>query len=67
MSCASLCNPRNRATSGRWVVDCTLACWPTGTPDLADKLTYVFGGAHCADCGTLFQVDQAVGAAAWES
>jgi hypothetical protein len=31
-----------------------------GHPDVADKLTYVFGSAHCADCGALFQVDQAV-------
>jgi hypothetical protein len=38
-----------------------------GHPDLADKLTYVFGSAYCVDCGTLFQVDQAVVAARWES
>ena len=33
-----------------------------GHPDIAHKLTYVFGSAHCAECGALFRVDQAVGA-----
>jgi hypothetical protein len=31
-----------------------------GHPDIANKLTYVFGTAHCAGCGQLFRVDQAV-------
>lgn len=35
-----------------------------GHPDIADKLTYVFGSATCADCGTPFQVDEAI-AARW--
>lgn len=29
-------------------------------PDLANKLTYVFGDAECAECGELFSVDDAV-------
>ena len=35
-----------------------------GYPDLAKKLTYVFGSAHCADCDALFRVDEAI-AARW--
>ncbi|MFJ1751340.1 hypothetical protein [Kitasatospora sp. NPDC088134] len=31
-----------------------------GHPDLARKLTYVFGAADCADCGTGFEVAEAV-------
>jgi hypothetical protein len=31
-----------------------------GHPDLANKLTYVFGHAECVECGTLFSVDEAV-------
>jgi hypothetical protein len=31
-----------------------------GHPGLADQLTYVFGTAQCAACGTLFRVDEAV-------
>jgi len=31
-----------------------------GHPDLANKLTYVFGSAQCADCGTTFRIDDAV-------
>jgi hypothetical protein len=31
-----------------------------GYPDLADKLTYLFGSAECAECGTAFKVDEAV-------
>jgi hypothetical protein len=31
-----------------------------GHPDLANKLTYVFGDAKCADCDTPFRVDEAV-------
>lgn len=31
-----------------------------GHPDVADKLTYVFGKAECAECGTGFRVDEAV-------
>jgi hypothetical protein len=29
-----------------------------GHPDIADKLTYVFGGAECVDCGDGFRVDE---------
>jgi hypothetical protein len=42
---------------GRRLHDRALA---DGHPDLADKLTYVFGSAQCVDCGMLFQVDRAV-------
>ncbi|TXS37227.1 hypothetical protein [Streptomyces sp. OR43] len=31
-----------------------------GHPDLAHKLTYVFGRAQCADCGVSFSVEEAV-------
>lgn len=31
-----------------------------GHPDLATKLTYVFGRATCAECDALFSVDAAV-------
>jgi hypothetical protein len=31
-----------------------------GQTDLADRLTYVFGNARCAECGAVFQVDRAV-------
>jgi hypothetical protein len=31
-----------------------------GHPDVAEKLTYVFGGATCAECDGLFRVDEAV-------
>jgi hypothetical protein len=31
-----------------------------GHPDLANKLTYVFGDAVCVDCGTPFHVHEAV-------
>lgn len=35
-----------------------------GHPDVAEKITYVFGQATCADCGQDFRVDEAV-AARW--
>lgn len=31
-----------------------------GHDEVATKLTYVFGSAHCADCGEPFRVDEAV-------
>ena len=31
-----------------------------GHPDIANKLTYVFGSAECAECGANFRVDEAV-------
>jgi len=31
-----------------------------GHPEIANKLTYLFGSASCAECGALFRVDQAV-------
>ena len=31
-----------------------------GHPGVADKLTYVFGSAECAECGVSFRVDEAV-------
>ena len=31
-----------------------------GHPDVAAKITYVFGHAQCADCGRSFRVDQAI-------
>jgi hypothetical protein len=31
-----------------------------GHPDIANKLTYVFGSAVCAECGATFRVDEAV-------
>lgn len=31
-----------------------------GFPDVAEKLTYVFGGAICAECDEAFRVDEAV-------
>ncbi|MEZ0092524.1 hypothetical protein [Streptacidiphilus sp. EB129] len=31
-----------------------------GHPDLAHKLTYVFGAAQCADCGVPFSIEEAV-------
>jgi hypothetical protein len=36
-----------------------------GHPGIADKLTYVFGTAQCAACGTLFPLDQAI-TARWD-
>jgi hypothetical protein len=36
-----------------------------GHPDIADKLTYVFGTAQCPACGTLFPVSQAI-TARWD-
>lgn len=36
-----------------------------GYADFADKLTYVFGTAQCAACGTLFSIDQAI-TARWD-
>ena len=29
-------------------------------PEIAKKFTYVFGNAHCAECGALFGVDEAI-------
>lgn len=29
-------------------------------PDIANKLTYVFGSAECAECGVSFRIDEAV-------
>jgi hypothetical protein len=37
-----------------------------GQPDVAEKLTYVFGSATCAECDTPFRVDEAV-VARWGS
>ncbi|MFJ5216956.1 hypothetical protein ACIP98_19815 [Streptomyces sp. NPDC088354] len=31
-----------------------------GRPDIAHKLTYVFGAARCADCDAVFGVDEAI-------
>jgi hypothetical protein len=31
-----------------------------GHPEVANRLTYVFGSAHCAECAELFRVDQAI-------
>ncbi|KJY28834.1 hypothetical protein VR44_24430 [Streptomyces katrae] len=31
-----------------------------GQPEVAGKLTYVFGSAYCAECGALFRVDHAI-------
>lgn len=31
-----------------------------GHSSIANKLTYVFGSAECADCGTVFRVDDAI-------
>lgn len=32
-----------------------------GQPDVATALTYLFGGAHCTDCGTDFVVADRMG------
>lgn len=31
-----------------------------GHPDVAEKITFLFGDARCADCGQMFRVDEAV-------
>jgi hypothetical protein len=36
------------------------AAQTNGHPDVAEKITYVFGHAQCADCGRPFRADQAV-------
>lgn len=33
-----------------------------GHPEVADKITYLFGDARCVDCGRMFRVDEAVSA-----
>ena len=37
-----------------------------GHPDVATKLTFVFGAAHCAECSASFSVEEAI-VARWGS